>query len=108
MLIGACFSICSVHDSKMSISQNPSPMLESKFFSNKEEHEKLNCCEECVSNYEKEAQLFKPDQKNLLPSWLQSHSTEARQKVAKFYLFSQLVQEYKTLKNLIPKKIYLI
>jgi hypothetical protein len=71
----------------MSISQNPSLMLESKLFSNKEEHDKLNCCEECATNYEKEAQLIKPSQKNLLPSWLQSHSTEAHQTVAQFYLF---------------------
>jgi len=59
-------------------------MLETKLFGNsKEEQDKLNCCEECASNYEKEAQLFKPGQKKLLPSWLQSHTTEVHQKVAK-------------------------
>lgn len=68
----------------MSITQNPSLMMESKLFSTKEEHDKLNCCEECASSYEKEAQLFKPPQKNLLPSWLQSHTSEAHHKVAKF------------------------
>ncbi|XP_027339400.1 protein SMAX1-LIKE 4-like [Abrus precatorius] len=71
----------SVRDSKMTITQNPSHMLETKLFgNNKEEQDKLNCCEECASNYEKEAQLFKPGQKNLLPSWLQSNTTEAHQK----------------------------
>ncbi|CAJ2637901.1 unnamed protein product [Trifolium pratense] len=77
--LGLSLHSSSVIDSKMSISQNPS-MLESKLFSNKEEHDKLNCCEECATNYEKEAQLIKPSHKNLLPSWLQSHSTEAHQK----------------------------
>lgn len=80
-----CTHFCSVHDSKMTISQNPSNMMETKLFSSKkEEQDKLNCCEECASSYEKEAQLFKPGQKKLLPSWLQSHTTEAHQKVAKF------------------------
>ncbi|KAJ1439829.1 P-loop containing nucleoside triphosphate hydrolase [Sesbania bispinosa] len=78
--LGLSLHASSVHDSKMAISQNPSHMLETKLFSNKEEQDKLNCCEECASNYEKEAQLFKPGQKKLLPSWLQSHSTEANQK----------------------------
>ncbi|KAI5445934.1 protein SMAX1-LIKE 4 [Lathyrus oleraceus] len=78
--LGLSLHSSSVHDSKMSITQNPSLMMESKLFSNKEEHEKLNCCEECASSYEKEAQLFKPPQKNLLPSWLQSHSTESHHK----------------------------
>ncbi|WVZ21520.1 hypothetical protein V8G54_008842 [Vigna mungo] len=80
--LGLSLHASSVHDSKMTISQNPSHMLETKLFSNsKEEQDKLNCCEECASNYEKEAQLFKPDQKKLLPSWLQSHTTAAHQKL---------------------------
>ncbi|KAK7411972.1 hypothetical protein VNO78_03417 [Psophocarpus tetragonolobus] len=79
--LGLSLHASSVHDSKVTISQNPSHMLETKLFSsNKEEQDKLNCCEECASNYEKEAQLFKPGQKKLLPSWLQSHTTEAHQK----------------------------
>ncbi|KAK7329131.1 hypothetical protein VNO77_23277 [Canavalia gladiata] len=80
--LGLSLHASSVHDSKMTISQNPSHMLETKLFSNNKEVEqdKLNCCEECASNYEKEAQLFKPGQKKLLPSWLQSHTTEAHQK----------------------------
>ncbi|XP_058768947.1 protein SMAX1-LIKE 4-like [Vicia villosa] len=78
--LGLSLHSSSVHDSKMSITQNPSLMIESKLFSTKEEHDKLNCCEECASSYEKEAQLFKPPQKSLLPSWLQSHSTETHHK----------------------------
>ncbi|KHN15344.1 Chaperone protein ClpB [Glycine soja] len=79
--LGLSLHASSVHDSKVTISQNPSHMMETKFFSNnKEEQDKLNCCEECASNYEKEAQLFKPGQKKLLPSWLQSHTTEAHLK----------------------------
>lgn len=43
---------------------------------------KLNCCAECTSNYEEEAQLFKSGQKKLLPPWLQPHSSSnANQKV---------------------------
>ncbi|XP_004488009.1 protein SMAX1-LIKE 4 [Cicer arietinum] len=75
--LGLSLHASSVHDSKMSMSY---PIMESKLFSNMEENDKLNCCEECIINYEKEAELFKPGQKNLLPSWLQSHSTEAHQK----------------------------
>ncbi|KAH1041707.1 hypothetical protein AAZX31_09G058400 [Glycine max] len=79
--LGLSLHASSVHDSKMTISQNPSNMMETKLFSSKkEEQDKLNCCEECASSYEKEAQLFKPGQKKLLPSWLQSHTTEAHQK----------------------------
>ncbi|XP_057430246.1 protein SMAX1-LIKE 4-like [Lotus japonicus] len=78
--LGLTLNGSSVHDSKMAISQNPSHMLETKLFIDKEEQDNLNCCEECASNYEKEAQLFKPGQKKLLPSWLQSHSTEAHHK----------------------------
>ncbi|KAA8535828.1 hypothetical protein F0562_030852 [Nyssa sinensis] len=89
----------SVHDSRITLSQNPSQILEAKPFSSKEEQDKLTCCAECTSNYEKEAKLFKSGQlkppslylsscntKDLdkgstqLPYWLQSHSTEARQK----------------------------
>ncbi|XP_061352693.1 protein SMAX1-LIKE 4-like [Gastrolobium bilobum] len=78
--LGLSLHASSVHDSKMTISQNPTHMVETKLFGNKEDQEKLNCCEECASNYEKEAQLFKPGQKKLLPSWLQSNTTEAHQK----------------------------
>ncbi|OIV99771.1 hypothetical protein TanjilG_26109 [Lupinus angustifolius] len=70
----------SVLDSKMTISQNPSHMLETKLFSNKEQQDNLYCCEECTSNYEKEAQFLKTDQKKTLPFWLQSHDMEANQK----------------------------
>ncbi|KAF7806684.1 protein SMAX1-LIKE 4-like [Senna tora] len=78
--LGLSLHASSVLDSKMINSQNPSHMLEKKLFSNMEEQDKLTCCEECASNYEKEAQLFKPGQTKLLPSWLQSHSIEAHQK----------------------------
>ncbi|KAK7303942.1 hypothetical protein RJT34_14869 [Clitoria ternatea] len=79
--LGLTLHASSVHNSNMSISHNPSHMLDAKLYSNnKEDQEKLYCCEECASNYEKEAQLFKPGQKKLLPSWLQSHTTENHQK----------------------------
>ncbi|OIW19395.1 hypothetical protein TanjilG_09415 [Lupinus angustifolius] len=68
----------SVLDSKMNISKNPSHVLETKLFSNKEQQD--NCCEECTSNYEKEVQFIKTDQKKMLPFWLQSHNIEANQK----------------------------
>ncbi|MED6216515.1 hypothetical protein PIB30_008203 [Stylosanthes scabra] len=60
-----------VHGSKMSISQNPyHAVVETK----------LNCCEECASNFEKESQLLRSGQKKTLPLWLQPHSTEAHHK----------------------------
>ncbi|MED6126181.1 hypothetical protein PIB30_075869 [Stylosanthes scabra] len=74
----------SVYDSNMMSMphQNASHMFDTKHLSKnkEEEEEKLNCCEECASNYEKEAQLFKPGHKKLLPSWLQTHTTEPHQK----------------------------
>jgi len=75
--------ICSVLDSKITFSQNPCQVLEAKPFSSKEEQDKLTCCAECASNYEKEAQLFKSGQQKLLPPWLQPRGSEARQKVIK-------------------------
>ncbi|KAE9609877.1 hypothetical protein Lal_00006815 [Lupinus albus] len=70
----------SVLDSKMTISQNPYHMLEKKLFNNKEQQDNLYFCEECASNYEKEAQFLKTDQKKILPFWLQCHDMEANQK----------------------------
>ncbi|KAK7329733.1 hypothetical protein VNO77_23909 [Canavalia gladiata] len=78
--LGLSLHASSVLDSKMTISQSPSHMLETKPFSNKEQVDKLNCCEECASNYEKEAQLLRPDQKKTLPFWLQSHGIEDHKK----------------------------
>jgi hypothetical protein len=67
-------------------------MLETKpFSSNKEQEDKLNCCEECASNYEKEVQFLKPEQKKTLPFWLQSHGTEEQKKVPNSFIFHQLL-----------------
>ncbi|XP_028774102.1 protein SMAX1-LIKE 4-like [Neltuma alba] len=77
--LGLSLHASSVLESKMTISQN-SHMLEKKLFNNREEQDKLTCCEECACNYEKDAQMFKPGQTKFLPSWLQSHSIEAHQK----------------------------
>ncbi|KAK8515560.1 hypothetical protein V6N13_139462 [Hibiscus sabdariffa] len=49
-----------------------------KPFANKEEQDKLTCCAECCSNYEKDVQSFKSGQQKLLPPWL--HSNSASQK----------------------------
>lgn len=74
--------VCSVLDSNVTFSRNPYQMVETKPFSCKEEQEdKLACCTECASSYEKEADLFKTSQQKLLPPWLQPQGTEARQKV---------------------------
>ncbi|KAF5461696.1 hypothetical protein F2P56_017772 [Juglans regia] len=72
----------SVLDSKMTFSQNPyDQLLELKPFSCKEELDRLACCAECASNYEKEANLFKSSQQKLLPPWLQPRGADqARQK----------------------------
>ncbi|KAL6189226.1 hypothetical protein ACLB2K_040615 [Fragaria x ananassa] len=73
----------SVHDSRVNFSQNSSEVVETKPFSSSKDHEqdhsKLPCCEECTSNYEKEAQLLKSGQQKL-PAWLQPLDTEASQK----------------------------
>ncbi|KAA8522722.1 hypothetical protein F0562_009116 [Nyssa sinensis] len=96
--LGLSLHATSVHDSRITFSHNSSQVLETKPFTSKEEQDKLTCCAECTSNYEREAKLFKSGQqepslylsylntKDLdkgpaqLPCWLQSHSTEARQK----------------------------
>ncbi|KAG4942509.1 hypothetical protein JHK85_047155 [Glycine max] len=78
--LGLSLHAPSVLDSKMTISHNQSQVLETKPFGNMEQEDKLNCCEECASNYEKEAQFIRPDQKKRLPFWLQSHITEDHKK----------------------------
>ncbi|XP_027329411.1 protein SMAX1-LIKE 4-like [Abrus precatorius] len=78
--LGLSLHASSFLDSKMTIYQSPSHMLETKPLSNKEHLDKLNCCEECAPNYEKEAQLLKSDQKKMLPFWLKSHTTEDHKK----------------------------
>ncbi|KAK7859077.1 protein smax1-like 4 [Quercus suber] len=78
--LGLSLQGSSVLDSKLTFSLNPSQLLETKPFSCKEERDKLSCCSECASSYEKEAQLFKSGELNLLPPWLQPHGTEASHK----------------------------
>ncbi|KAH7572521.1 hypothetical protein ACOSQ2_015928 [Xanthoceras sorbifolium] len=78
--LGLSLHASSVHDSRLSFSQNPSQVRETKPFTCKEEEDKLTCCTECTSNYENEAQLFKSGQQKLLPPWLQSHTANANQK----------------------------
>ncbi|XP_054821340.1 protein SMAX1-LIKE 4-like [Prosopis cineraria] len=78
--LGLSLHASSVLESKMTNPQNPSQMLEKNLFSYREEQDKLTCCQECASNYEKDAQMFKPGQPKLMPSWLQSHSIEAHHK----------------------------
>ncbi|GAV59699.1 Clp_N domain-containing protein [Cephalotus follicularis] len=70
----------SVRDSRMIFSQNPSQGVETKPFTIKDEQDKLICCSECTSNYEKEAHLFKSGQQKLLPPWLQPNGSNVNQK----------------------------
>ncbi|PRQ37130.1 putative P-loop containing nucleoside triphosphate hydrolase [Rosa chinensis] len=81
--LGLSLHASSVHDSRVIFSQNPSEVLETKPFSSIKDHEqdhgKLPCCEECTSNFEKEAQLLKSGQQKL-PAWLQPHGTQSCQK----------------------------
>ncbi|XP_052183348.1 protein SMAX1-LIKE 4-like [Diospyros lotus] len=79
--LGLSLHATSVQESRMSFSENPSQALETKaFVGNKDEDNKLRCCAECTSKYEKEAALLKSGSAQL-PSWLQSHnSTHAHQK----------------------------
>ncbi|XP_068327826.1 protein SMAX1-LIKE 4-like [Pyrus communis] len=81
--LGLSLHACSVQDSRLIISQKPSELLETKpIFNSKEQYHnnnKLTCCQECISNYEKESQLLKSDEQKL-PAWLKPHGTEPRQK----------------------------
>ncbi|XVE98871.1 hypothetical protein REPUB_Repub03eG0146000 [Reevesia pubescens] len=79
--LGLSLHASGVHDSKMTWGQNSSQGLVIKPFANKEEQDKLACCAECASNYEKDVQSFKSGQQKLLPPWLQPHgSNNANQK----------------------------
>ncbi|GMJ15607.1 SMAX1-like 5 [Hibiscus trionum] len=62
----------SARDSRMLFSEDKKPYV------NKEEQDKLTCCAECSSNYDKDVQSFKSDQQKLLPPWL--HGNNASQK----------------------------
>lgn len=68
--------VCSCHDTKMVFSE-----MEKKQF----EHEKLTCCAECSSNYEKDVQSFKSS--GGLPPWMHVHGSNNSdsQKVRRIY-----------------------
>ncbi|XP_022730552.1 protein SMAX1-LIKE 4-like [Durio zibethinus] len=85
--LGLSLHASSVNDSRMTCGQNRSQGLEMKPFANEEEHDKLSCCAECTSNYEKDIQSFTSgQQKHLLP-WLQPlGSNNASQKDEMFEL----------------------
>ncbi|XP_038889593.1 protein SMAX1-LIKE 4-like [Benincasa hispida] len=53
-----------------------SQSMETKPFITKEEHENLNCCEECTSNFHNELHHLKSFHSKQVPSWLQSHTKE--------------------------------
>ncbi|XWS73300.1 hypothetical protein CRYUN_Cryun02cG0116600 [Craigia yunnanensis] len=73
--LGLSLHASSVHDSRLTFVENTSQGLEMKPFSNKEEHDKLTCCAECTSNYEKDVLSFKSGQQKPLPPWLQPHGS---------------------------------
>ncbi|PIA43694.1 hypothetical protein AQUCO_01800030v1 [Aquilegia coerulea] len=77
-------------DSRMTILQNPPQLLETMPFASKEEQDKLNCCAECTSNFEKDAGFLKSGQQKTssllkdmdkgstnLPYWLQPQKTDS-------------------------------
>ncbi|XP_050218834.1 protein SMAX1-LIKE 4-like [Mercurialis annua] len=74
----------SIHDSRTSFTQTSPQLQETKpFISNgKDEQEnKLSCCSECTSSYEKEAQLFTSSGHNKnLPPWLHPQGTNINQR----------------------------
>ncbi|XP_059637498.1 protein SMAX1-LIKE 4-like [Cornus florida] len=98
--LGLSLHSTSVHESRINFSQNLSQMPETKPFINDDEQDKLVCCAECTSNYEKEARLFKSSHHQTpsslclsscntkefdecstpLPYWLQSHNIRPQQK----------------------------
>ncbi|KAG1331953.1 Chaperone protein ClpB [Cocos nucifera] len=71
-------------DSRMTkLGQYPFQMLELKAFNHKEEEEKLICCAECASNFEKEASVLKSENASShLPIWLQPHRPDNHHKDA--------------------------
>ncbi|KAJ6331794.1 hypothetical protein OIU76_010224 [Salix suchowensis] len=80
--LGLSLHASSIHDSRITLSNNPSHVLETKPFINngKEEQDKSISCQECTSNYEKEVQSLKSgQQKHLLP-WLRPQGTTSNQK----------------------------
>nr|DAD45868.1 TPA_asm: hypothetical protein HUJ06_004098 [Nelumbo nucifera] len=92
--LGLSLHASSALDSRMTLTQNPSQLLEVKPFA-KEEQERLTCCAECTSNFEREAGLLKSgyqkpsslcNTKDMekgstnLPYWLQPHRTNTHHK----------------------------
>ncbi|RWR91491.1 protein SMAX1-LIKE 4 [Cinnamomum micranthum f. kanehirae] len=76
-------------DARASFSSSPSQLAESKLFSAHEEQDKLICCPECTSNFEREAGIFKSTQQKPgsgdandmdrglnMPYWLQQYRAE--------------------------------
>ncbi|KAJ8751404.1 hypothetical protein K2173_016607 [Erythroxylum novogranatense] len=78
--LGLSLRASSFQDSRIAFSQNPPQVLEAKPILCKEEGDNFSCCPECTSNYEKEAQLFKPGQQKPLPPWLQTHGNNTNTK----------------------------
>lgn len=77
------FFFGSINVSRVTFSQSPSQLLETKpiISNSKEEQDKLFCCPQCTSSYEKEAQLLKSGQQKNLPPWLHPQGTNANQEV---------------------------
>lgn len=65
----------------------------------KPENAKLSCCAECISNYEKEAEIFKSNQQKLLPAWLQSHDHQKEELVELKRKWSRLCQSLHQMGN---------
>ncbi|KAI3879507.1 hypothetical protein MKW92_000884 [Papaver armeniacum] len=69
--------------SRMSVVQNQSQMQETKPFAAMDEQDKLTCCAECTSNFERDAGFFKSGQQKSSPSFLSSAGAKDMDKGSK-------------------------
>ncbi|MCL7041255.1 hypothetical protein MKW94_012041 [Papaver nudicaule] len=69
--------------SRMSVLQNQSQMQDTKPFAAMDEQDKLTCCAECTSNFERDAGFFKSGQQKSSPSFLSSSGVKETDKGAK-------------------------
>ncbi|KAI3974501.1 hypothetical protein MKX01_017994 [Papaver californicum] len=66
--------------SRMSVVQSQPQMQETKPFAAMDEQDKLTCCAECTSNFERDAGFFKSEQQKSSPSFLSSSSAKEMDK----------------------------
>ncbi|KAL5699618.1 hypothetical protein ACHQM5_030496 [Ranunculus cassubicifolius] len=91
--LGLSLHASSDNESRVTLPQSPPQILETKPFASKEDQDRLTCCAECTSNFEKDAGFLKSGQKKAstllanddkgssnLPYWMHTQKTDSQHK----------------------------